>query len=121
MKILECQLRGVSPYSQSRFYAKDKLQGESDDDHARRTWRNHLHVDKDGIVFIPANSLKNCLSEAAKFLSISVPGKGSRRTRNILRRACSSQNLHRSGSKGVMFNTRPCSFRLTADAAAVNA
>jgi hypothetical protein len=25
---------------------------------------------------IPANSLKNCLSEAAKFMSISVPGKG---------------------------------------------
>ena len=33
-------------------------------------------IDTNGVVFIPPNSLKNCLSEAAKFLSISVPGKG---------------------------------------------
>lgn len=76
MKILTVKLRGVSPYSQSKHYVKDKLQGESDDDHYRRTWRKHLHVDKDGYVMIPANSLKNCLSEAAKFMSIPVPGKG---------------------------------------------
>ena len=76
MKILTAHLKSVSPYSQSKFYAKDKLQGESDDDHYRRTWRSHMHVDKDGMVIIPANSFKNCLSDAALFMSIGVPGKG---------------------------------------------
>lgn len=76
MKTLTVTLQGVSPYSQSRYYVKEIEQGESQDDHYRRTWREHLHVDNNGFVFIPPNSLKNCLSEAAKFLSISVPGKG---------------------------------------------
>lgn len=76
MKTLNVKLRGVSPYSQSRHYLRELEQGESADDNYRRTWRNHLHTDKDGMVFIPANSLKNCLSEAAKFMSISIPGKG---------------------------------------------
>jgi hypothetical protein len=76
MKIIEVRLRGVAPYSQSKNYKVDKEQGESQDDYYRRTWRNHLHTDKDGMVVIPGGGLKNCLSEAAKFLSISVPGKG---------------------------------------------
>jgi hypothetical protein len=76
MKALTVRLQGVSPYSQSRYYIREMEQGESQDDNYLRTWRNHLHVDKAGMVFIPPNSLKNCLSEAAKFLSISVPGKG---------------------------------------------
>lgn len=76
MKTVTVRLRGVSPYSQSKFYVKELDQGESQDDNYRRTWRNHLHTDNKGNVIIPANSLKNCLSEAAKFLSISVPGKG---------------------------------------------
>lgn len=76
MKTLTVKLHGVSPYSQSRYYTRELEQGESADDNYRRTWREHLHADSDGNVFIPPNSLKNCLSEAAKFLSISVPGKG---------------------------------------------
>ncbi len=76
MRVLNVTLRSASPYSQSRHYIKELEQGESQDDNYRRTWRNHLHADKDGMVFIPPNSLKNCLSEAAKFMSISVPGKG---------------------------------------------
>jgi hypothetical protein len=76
MKLLYVKLKSVAPYSQSKFYEKEMEQGESADDHYRRTWRNHLHVDKDGVVVMPANGLKNCLSEAAKFLSIGVPGKG---------------------------------------------
>ncbi|HQS15022.1 hypothetical protein [Reyranella sp.] len=76
MKTLIAKLRGVSPYSQSRHYIRELEQGESQDDNYRRTWRGHLHTDNAGMVFIPANSLKNCLSDAAKFMSISVPGKG---------------------------------------------
>jgi hypothetical protein len=70
------QLKSVSPYSQSKHYQVDPLQGESKDDHYRRTWRNHMHCDQDGQVFIPPNAFKNAVAEAAKFLSISVPGGG---------------------------------------------
>lgn len=76
MKLCIAYLKSISPYSQSKHYVKDKLQGESEDDHYRRTWRNHMHCAKDGEVYIPPGAFKNCLSEAAKFLSIPIPGKG---------------------------------------------
>lgn len=76
MQIFNVEIEGVSPYSQSRNYEVERLQGEGNDDYARRTWKNHLHVNKDGEVFIPPNGFKNCLSEAAKFLAISIPGRG---------------------------------------------
>src|SRR5882672_382855 len=76
MKTVVAHLKSISPYSQSKHYVVEKLQGESPDDHYRRTWRNHMHFDKEGMTFIPPGAFKNCLSEAAKFMSISIPGKG---------------------------------------------
>jgi hypothetical protein len=76
MKRVIAKLKSTAPYSQSRAYQVEKLQGEGADDYALRTWRNYMHADKDGNVFIPNGSFKNCLSEAAKFMSISIPGKG---------------------------------------------
>jgi hypothetical protein len=70
------RLTGIAPYSQSKPYLDEYLPGESHDDYRKRTWRSHLHVDKDGEVFIPPGAIKNCIAEAAKFLNISVPGKG---------------------------------------------
>ncbi len=76
MKMLTARLKSASPYSQSKHYKAEEMQGESKDDYAMRTWRNYMHADKDGNVFIPPGAFKNCLSEAAKFMSIPVPGKG---------------------------------------------
>ena len=76
MKYAIATLKSVSPYSQSKNYETEPRQGESMDDRYRRTWRNHLHVDDKGIVFIPPTSFKNSLSEGAKYLSIAIPGKG---------------------------------------------
>jgi len=67
---------GVAPYSQSRPIQTPKKSGETDDDHDSRVWREHLHVDDRGIVFIPPMALKSCLSEAAKFKSEKIRGKG---------------------------------------------
>ncbi len=67
-------LKSVSPYSQSRHYEKSLNADENNDDHYRRTWRNHIHVDENGMAFIPPMAFKNCLAEAAKFLSIKIPG-----------------------------------------------
>lgn len=76
MKTVIASVEGISPYSQSRSYEADKLQGEGFEDYERRTWRQRLHVGPDGIVFIPPMAFKNALAETAKFLSLQVPGKG---------------------------------------------
>lgn len=78
MKTATMTFRGIAPYSQSRNYELDfpKKDKESAKDYEARTWRGRLHVNDDGNVFIPQMSIKNCLSEAAKYLSIQIPGKG---------------------------------------------
>jgi len=69
-------LRGVSDYGQNRYYETPKLPKETHLDYEDRTWRDRLHVNEDGYVFIPPTAFKNCLSECAKYLSIQIPGKG---------------------------------------------
>ena len=79
MKIATAQIQGVSPYSQSKHYSKEEvpeLQGENPRDYESRTWRHRLHINDDGLVFIPPMAFKNCITEAAKYLSIQIPGKG---------------------------------------------
>ena len=44
-KTVRAHLKSISPYSQSKHYIVDKLQGEGHDDYYRRTWRNHMHAD----------------------------------------------------------------------------
>lgn len=76
MKTAIAKLASVSPYSQSRHYTTEKLNKELARDYEARTWRDRLHADENGEVFIPPMSFKNCLSEAAKFLGVQIPGKG---------------------------------------------
>lgn len=76
MKKATASLKSLSPYSQSRHYDTPKLEKESAKDYEKRTWRDRLHVNKEGQVFIPPMAFKNCLSEAAKYLGIQIPGKG---------------------------------------------
>ncbi len=76
MKSVIAELKSVSPYTQSRFHNTPKIEKEGHDDYEQRTWRERCHVDKDGMVFIPPMAFKNCLAEAAKYLSIQIPGKG---------------------------------------------
>lgn len=79
MKVYAVKLQSTSPYSQGKHYDKDmvpELEKEGKHDYEMRTWRNRMHVDEQGQVFIPPMAFKNCLSEAAKFLGIQIPGKG---------------------------------------------
>lgn len=71
-----CKLKSVSPYSQSRHYIVPKGDKESPLEYCKRTWREHCHVNADGFVVIPPMAFKNALAEAAKYLSITVKGKG---------------------------------------------
>jgi hypothetical protein len=76
MKSYRATLKSKSPYSQSRHYEVPKLEKEGAGDYDKRTWRSRMHVDEHGEVYIPPMAIKNCLSEAAKFLGIQIPGKG---------------------------------------------
>lgn len=76
MKTAVCELESISPYSQSKFYETEKLPKERADDYEARTWRDRLHVNQDGYVYIPPMAFKNCLSACAKYLSVPIPGKG---------------------------------------------
>jgi hypothetical protein len=76
MKTAIATLEAISPYSQSRHYVLPKKQGESAADYEARSWRERLHINEQGQVYIPPMAFKNCLSEAAKYLSLSIPGKG---------------------------------------------
>jgi len=76
-KIATVELSSLSPYSQSRFHNAPKANKEADDEYEARTWQERLHVNSEGGVYLPPMALKNCLAEAAKYLSIKIPGKNS--------------------------------------------
>ncbi len=76
MKTAVVTLESVSPYSQSKKIGSERADKETFRDHEKRCWRERMHVNKDGNVFIPPMAFKNCLSECAKYLGIQIPGKG---------------------------------------------
>ncbi len=79
MQSYEVTLKSRSPYSQGRHFDHAEappLEKESADAYERRCWRHRIHKDESGEVFIPPMAMKNCLAEAAKFLSLQIPGKG---------------------------------------------
>lgn len=80
MKTAVVTLESAAPYSQSRLFTKHEvpaLEKESAADYDIRNWRHHQHFNPaTGIVHIPPMALKNCLMEAAQYLSEKIPGKG---------------------------------------------
>lgn len=76
MKKAICSLKSISPYSQGKFVQVEKKSKESHADYETRTWREKLHYDTDGEIFIPPMAFSNCIKEAAKYLSIPIPGEG---------------------------------------------
>lgn len=76
MKTITAKITGVSPYSQSAPIQSVKETGEGHDAFEERTWRERMHVGDDGYCFIPPGAIKNALSDVAKYLSETVPGKG---------------------------------------------
>lgn len=74
--IYTAELRSLTPYSQSRAAMTPRKQGEDHRAYEERVWREHMHVNDAGYVIVPAMSCKNMMSEIAKYLSETVPGKG---------------------------------------------
>ncbi len=76
MPIAKVLLKSAGPYSQSKLIQSEKPRDESHDNFEKRTWRERMHVDGSGMVFVPPMCFKNCLQEAAKYKGIQIPGKG---------------------------------------------
>src|SRR3989344_5417066 len=76
MKRAIAQLKSSSRYSQSCKTQSIKGDREKHNDYEERTWRERCHVTEDGHIFIPPMAFANSLKEAAKYLSIQVPGQG---------------------------------------------
>lgn len=77
MKLATVTVRGISPYSQSKYHRTPKLEKESHADYENRTWRERMHYDSNGIIFIPGMQFKRALDGAAGFLGMKIPGRGS--------------------------------------------
>lgn len=76
MKTAIARLISASTYGQSRYYKTPKHEKESSADYEARTWRDRLHINEDGNVFIPPMQFKKCIDNAAQYLSMKIPGKG---------------------------------------------
>lgn len=59
-----------------RQYAVPKKERESAAEYEERTWQERIHRNERGDAVVPPLMLKNCLRDAAKYLSESIPGKG---------------------------------------------
>lgn len=76
MKTLSAVLCSASPYSQSKAHITPRQDNETHDEYDKRTWREKLHVDDAGKVFIPAMSIRYALSSASKYLKEKIGGRG---------------------------------------------
>lgn len=65
-----------SPLTFGKYHKTEKLQGESHADYEVRTWRERIHADSEGKIFIPPMMFKNAIQEAAKYSPTKIPGKG---------------------------------------------
>ena len=76
MHIATCKLKSANAYSQSKYIHEKKPKDLTHADFEKEVWRKRCHVNRDGNIFIPPMAFKNCLSEAAKYKSKQIPGKG---------------------------------------------
>jgi hypothetical protein len=69
-------LEGISPLSFSRHHDTAKTTAkETAAQWEERTWREKLHYNTKGEIFIPPMAFKNGIAEAARFLNLKIPGQ----------------------------------------------
>lgn len=75
MLTLRCDLKSLAPLYQSAPLQSARNDGESADAHDERVWKERMHVDEEGICYVPAMAMKWALDWAAGFLNIKIPGE----------------------------------------------
>lgn len=76
MKTATVTLRSLAPYNASRMHFVPKDDKESHDAYEKRTWPEKAHYDDKGVAYIPPMAFKGCITNAARMLSIPIPGRG---------------------------------------------
>jgi len=76
MHIATLTIKGAGFLIFSRYHNTEKLSKETPDAYEKRTWREKVHANEEGLVVVPGIAFKKCIQEAAKYLSIQIPGKG---------------------------------------------
>ncbi len=71
---LEADLIGISPISFSKAMSSVKGQGQADDVFEEEHWRERMHVNSDGQVYVPPGMVKITVEKAAQFLSEKTKG-----------------------------------------------
>lgn len=78
MFIATCHLKSAGVYSQSRYVTEPRGQKEPFWDYEVRTWWQRCHYNENGEITIPPMALKNCLTQAAKYLGQKIKGHGTK-------------------------------------------
>ena len=68
MRVATVEIKGLTPYSQSKALQSEKKKEETHDDFDGRVWREHIHHDEAGNVVIPATCIGLGLATSASYL-----------------------------------------------------
>jgi len=71
MRVATIEVKGLTPYSQSKPLQSERKKEETHDDFDQRIWQERIHHDDAGNVFIPATCISQGLAVSASYL-----GKG---------------------------------------------
>lgn len=70
IRIARVHITGTTPYSPGKKPDTDKKPKETYEDYEARVWKERIHFDKEGKVYIPDMSRVRCVQAAAKYANI---------------------------------------------------
>jgi hypothetical protein len=99
MRQVTVKVEGITPYSASRFFEEALEKGETKDAHERRRWREKVHADEDGRVYIPGVAFKMCLDVAVSKANEKIKGKGQQTYTGLFKSSVTAMSDMRLGIK----------------------
>lgn len=81
---IKVTIQGAGAYSQSRRFVTEKPPKRPHDEFDEQHWREHMHVDESGDVYIPGVQIKNAIVMAASYLGEKIPGRGNKTYKDFL-------------------------------------
>lgn len=73
------QIVGTAPISFGRAFQSTRADKETHEKFEERCWREKMHLDDNGQVYIPPTALKKCLDQAAAYRSEKIPSQGAKK------------------------------------------
>lgn len=74
-KVYRCTIEGITPLCYGKYHTTKRKDKESHADYERRTWKEKLHYDQEGQVYIPSLAFKRMLENACKYTPKQYKGK----------------------------------------------